>query len=300
MSEYEKARIFNENLEVYIGEDSPIGAAAVSREEKQLLELASILKANDFTQEDGTRERIRRRVLNSGKEEVFQGRQKVFGFFGKRHPGMVWGTLAATTVLTLAMIFPGTTVAVAKDVAARIVKTIQLSSNMIVIEMAPEEVSRDEGKGEVTFTATEKEEGKTTETTVKVAKEGAVEQTGVISYSTLAKAQEETRFAIKTPDYLPQGYSFNRAEGYEGSDEYIDLYFDGPGQEIILMQREMNEDTGFVLGTDMPVEEIEVNGAKGAWTEPHTVMWEKDGVGYSLFCKGFDKEEAIKIARSIK
>ena len=80
----------------------------------------------------------------------------------------------------------------------------------------------------------------------------------------------------------------------------MNLYFSGTGKEIILMQQAMNAETAFGFSTENAIEAVEINGVKGAWVEPHTLMWEKDGVGYSLFCKGFGKEEALKIANSLQ
>lgn len=227
---------------------------------------------------------------------------KLKELFAARRPGVLVGTCAIIIMLAIAMVYPGKLTAVASSVSDSVLKTFNLGEYSVVIQMkdtAPEE--------KVTLTPEQNE---------KLAKEGFVEietADGTISigtnpteeamrdtYASLAEAQKVAGFRVGCPSYLPEGYAFKEAKAYEGSNQYMDLYFNGPGKDIILMERLMNKDTAYVESTNAEVEAVDINGVRGVWEAPHTVTWEKDGVNYSLFCKGFNKEEALKVARSVK
>lgn len=273
----------------------------------EILELASTLKETDFSQESRSREKLRQQLMNSCLEKnICKESEEVSmnKIFGKYRLNLVLGTAACIAVLVFTIIFPGTIKAMA-DVTSSISKMFRLGNYSTVIQVEDkvsdkadssqkqeEEQQKDDTEQTISEeTITEKKEVN------EKKKESKVE---LVHFTDIAEAQKSVCFKVLAPEYLPSGYSFKEAEIYKGSDQYITLYFKGTGKDIILMQRIMNKDTAFEFATDGPVEAVEINEAKGVWMEPHTILWEKDEVGYALFCKGFSKEEAVKVACSIK
>lgn len=63
----------------------------------------------------------------------------------------------------------------------------------------------------------------------------------------------------------------------------------------------ISEQNRFDVATNGQVEQADINGNMGAWSEPNNVMWEKNGVNYSLDCSTkLGKAEALKIAKSVQ
>lgn len=226
--------------------------------------------------------------------------------FNKHRPALVFGTVVIAAFLGLTLAFPGTMLALVDNVGANITKILKLGSyaTVIQIENPPpgNAVLSDEEKEILQKEGTIIKQTPGGELSVSLKSETGEEKPleGTVTYTSLDQAQEAVSFKMLIPEYLPSGYSFKEAQGYEGSDKYINLYFKGTGKDITLLQRVMSDETRFGFATNGPVEPVEINGAAGAWMEPHTLMWEKDGVVCSLFCSGFSKEEAVKIAGSIR
>lgn len=112
-------------------------------------------------------------------------------------------------------------------------------------------------------------------------------------------------FPLAMPDYLPAGYSFDRAEFYPDENgevkdsKYITLYFtNDTGDEIFLQERLADEETAYAGGAD-EVLAVEIAGVEGVLTDGHTLDWEKDNRLHCLIGHKLDAEELLKIAESM-
>lgn len=140
--------------------------------------------------------------------------------------------------------------------------------------------------------------------------EKGLEDIGITTIHDAAKLNDHTKFEVKVPAYLPEGYQFERAEQYNNDDglpapEYITLYYrNTQGQELTLFQREASEETAYGFSTESRVEEIEINGQPAALIGDSSIDWQSDTVLYSLVTDktgpSLNKEELVKIAESIK
>ena len=124
-----------------------------------------------------------------------------------------------------------------------------------------------------------------------------------------SKISDYTCFTVKLPSYLPEGYTFDRAEYYKDENgkvensKYVDLYFmnETTGQELFMQERFADEETAYQIGTDGAIEEIQVNGNKAVLLDGRNIDWESEGVLFGFSGQGnISKEELIKIASSIK
>lgn len=118
-----------------------------------------------------------------------------------------------------------------------------------------------------------------------------------------------TAFDAKLPEYLPEGYKFDRIEFYKDENgkvensKYITIYYtnESTGKYMFMQQRLSDEETGFTTGTDGTVERVKVNGAEALIMDNSSIDWEADGVLYHISSRGaFDKNELLKVAESIK
>lgn len=129
-----------------------------------------------------------------------------------------------------------------------------------------------------------------------------------VVYETLEDAKNNSVFDVKTPTYLPDGYSVSKIYAYKSEDgivsgEYLVIeYENAKGEKIIINERILNEQTAFEMGTDGKVEEITVNGRATVIMHDTFLHFETgDNVSVSINAKdNISKAELIKIAESIK
>lgn len=284
MNKYKKAELFNHDLDKIMEGKPPLSTEDL---DQQLFKVASILKEADFSREKNTRERLRRQFIKTCMKNHISRNNKegiMKKIFGQHRVIAVSASLAIMFMLSIALIFPGAVTAVADSMGTNISKILKLGEYSTIIQYNDPIVQE---KVELT------EEQKVS------VNEVYEDEDIIIKYASIEEAQKIASFEILAPAYLPAGYEFKEAEGYDGSGDYINLYFKGSGKDITLMERVMNENTQFTMSTNGEVQEVEINGATGALEGHYTLTWEKDGVSCMLFCKGFSQEEVLKIARSI-
>lgn len=284
------AKHFNEDLDAIVSGKQPPKRPEASDEYAEILEISSALKKLDFSSEYGLPEKIK---LQEKVSAIWIREEKRMEKRIGRSRFVTGKIAAAVAVITLvgATAFSEPLLAFANHATESISKIVQLgyTSVMQMDEQAPPADKKSVGHEQ------------NSEKILVSASDQPLEIERAI-YTTLADAQKTVSYKLLSPAYLPAGYSFKEASGFkgEGADQYMDLYFSGPVKDIVLMTRVLNQETAFGVATSSNVDSLSVNGNAAAWIEPHTLMWEQDGVSYSLFCKGFGKEEALKIANSFK
>ncbi|OOM06479.1 DUF4367 domain-containing protein [Clostridium saccharobutylicum] len=123
-----------------------------------------------------------------------------------------------------------------------------------------------------------------------------------------SKLNDYTCFDVKLPTYLPDGYEFDRAVLDRGEpneevkdSKYIDLQFKNKsnGKEIFMQERFACEETKTVedLGN---IKKISINGVDAILSDNNAIEWETNNTIYFLSGKNIGKDEAIKVAESIK
>ncbi|WP_103104393.1 DUF4367 domain-containing protein [Brevibacillus reuszeri] len=285
------AKHFNEDLDLIMNGKQPPKRPEASDEYAEMIEISSALKKVDFSSEYGLPEKskLREKVIAIWiKEEKRMEKQ-----MGLRSRFFTRKIAAAVAVITLvgAIAFSEPLLAFANHATESISKIVQLGYTS-VMQMEDQAPPVDKQNASLV---------QDSEKTLVIANDQPLEIDRAI-YATLAEAQKTVSYKLLSPTYLPAGYSFKEASGFkgEGADQYMDLYFSGPDKEIVLMTRVLKQETAFGVATSSNVHSLSVNGNNAAWIEPHTLMWEQEGVSYSLFCKGFGKDEALKIANSFK
>ncbi len=281
-----------------------------SKEYQILLEFGKTLAANDFSQA-------------SHKEEVFAKTLKNINEYGGKNimSRLLMAKFPVSKIATVAMVcilgFGIMQTSFAQELADKVLKSISLGHVTVYEEdrdkVMPipakltgeyfdrdgnpiEEFSPDgpqlfysaDGKVVIGFGAKEAEEGK-------------------LIVKDPDKLNDYTCFNVALPSYLPEGFTFDKAEFYEDENDivkntkYIGLYFANKeaGTYIYMQQRLADAETAYEAGGSN-VEAIKVNGADAIMYSDRNLDGEANGVIYALSGRGVvPKSELLKIAESI-
>lgn len=287
MNEDTLVKQFNQDLDDILEGKTPQPQVDISPEYTGVLDLADKLKASNF-QAEPAKLKLREQMFNPGhtkmNKEAFMNR-----IFEKRKPALVVGTAAAVILLAVALALPGNMAAIAKD---SIAKTFKIGKYVTVIQ--EDDPVQSPVPGELPKDGTVLSDG-------SVLRIGNQEPAETVHYTSLAEAQKAVDFKILTPQYLPAVYSFKEAKGLGTCKDYIELVYDGGEKKITIIMTKTSEQNRFDVATNGQVEQADINGNVGTWSEPNNVMWEKNGVYYSLDCSTkLGKAEALKIAKSVQ
>ncbi len=301
MDQFDLVKHFNEDVDSILAGKPQANSKQVQSEYDDLLNLAAVLAETDLFPENGKQQILRRQLMNRclAKNKTRNNKEAIMkNFFGKHRPAVMAGSFVLVAVLSFSLIFPNALTATAKSIGnilklgsyVTIVSDMPAPDPSTVKPLTPEQQAQLDKNGYVEIV---EDDGSVI--TIGTRDEPTVD---TVNYSSLADAQQGVSYKLLAPTYLPKGYSFKNAECYEGSKEYITLNFQGPGKGIILMQRIMNEHTKYVTNGEV-VEPVTINGNKGAWDDS-SLVWNIGDVNYTLFAKGFSKDEIMKIAESVK
>ena len=129
----------------------------------------------------------------------------------------------------------------------------------------------------------------------------------VLTFTEPIEVQSYLAFGLKLPEYLPEGYSFDKIELYsynneQPSGQYADIYFAKGKKYIYIQARLMSDETAFAYGTNLDrLMETEINGYKVVMSKGNLDI-DIDGVMYMFSSKfaDVDSSELFKMAESIE
>lgn len=292
---------FNADVDNILAGNPKVNRQEVPTEYDDLLQLAAVLADTDLAPDQSKKLILRRRLMNRClAKNTARNRKEVImkKFLGKHRPALIACSFTMVAMLGFYLIFPGTLTAMA-DNLGKILKLgpyVTLISNDTIPEpstsnpLTSEQQSQLDENGYVEFTD---KNGN-----LNIVRSWGEPPADKVNYFSLSDAQEGVSYKLLAPAYLPEGYSFKNAECFEKSKEYITLNFQGPGKDIILMQRLMNEQTKYETNGEV-VESVTINGNNGAWVDS-SLTWQIGDVNYTLIAKGCSNEETMKIAESVK
>lgn len=301
MDQMDLVKRFNDDLDSILTGKPQTNSNQNKTEYGDLLNLAAVLAQTDSSPDNGRQQILRRQLVNRCRENDTAGNKKeafMNIFSGKHRLALVACSLALAALIGVNLILPGSFSAMAKEIGTILkigpyVTLIDSSTTApdpaSVDPLTPEQRQQLDKNGYVQYTA---DDG----SLISISSWGRP-PVDTVNYASLLDAQNGVSFELQSPEYLPQGYSFKNAECYKGSKEYMTMRFQGPGKDIVLMLRLMNENTKYESGGKL--EPVMINGNNGAWVDSELV-WDKDGVNYTLFANDLSKDEIRKIAESIK
>jgi len=296
-------------------------------EYQEVLALAANLSQLDFCPDELNRERKRQQLINAHLNHAIpkqSNQPRIWqAIWGK--PALSAAAALVVLTLTLSIAFPGQITSAANNAADHIARVIHVgkyatvlkiddngspAQDAVMLEVEQDEEMVDNANSQPDGVISVSIPGYETSDNISVPCHTGVKTRALslqvidpeyVTYNTLTKAQEALSFKILTPKYLPTGYSFKQAQGLKETQAYqkfVNLYYQGPGKDIVLMQRvsESGDSAADKAGSDS----VRINDVDGVWSSPNCLAWTKAGVEYDLFANGISHEEALKIARSIE
>lgn len=295
-----------------------------SEEYNELLELGKKLTDNDFSKNSNKEEVFNKTLKNINK---YRGEDNVKKSNKTRHNVAKVASFALVCILGFSIM----QTSFAQDFVNKIVKTISLG-HITIVQEEPSDVKSCPVPAELKGKIFDKD-GKPVEElsvdklqkiyTVDGEEIAYIGSNGeIITVAEDEKMREEeylvvkdsnelndyTCFNVILPSYLPDGFTFDRAELYKDEDgtvensKYIDLYFtnEKTGKYIFMQQRFADEEAGYVTGANK-VEEVKINGVDTIISDDRDIAWEANGVLYNILGRGeITRAELIRIAESIK
>lgn len=306
-------------------DDSIQGAASDLKgdgEYQKLLAFGRVLAHKDFSEgsnKTAILNKARRRVSGHQEETGLRTKQRL------RRPAVMVATLLTVCVLSVTFVQPS----FAQGLLFKVLQTINLGHivaheveytgdpNVIPEELKGKIYDRD-GNALVTLDASQKvdevynadgekivgfEDGK-----LVTQSEADQKKPDVLIVRDSEKLNEYTMFDVGLPEYLPEGYAFDRAEFYKeangkvSNSKYIELYFTNKetGKEIHSQQRYADDETAYEMSTNGKMEKVKINGVDAVMVNDRSVHWEANGVLYDLASRSIDKNEILKVAESIR
>jgi len=283
-------------------------------EYRQALDLARALTAVDLSGESRVRQTLRHRLLNrlDGREGWSLRKEFPMPVFSlHRHPAVILTVVALLTVLVVTLAWPGALTTAAQGIE-NVVQTLVLGQHTAVGQVTgagqaatlrPKPVLARpvvERRGDLWIirTAIGSFGGN-----VPPGKEATVHR-----FTTLDEAQAALPFALRRPAYLPQGYALREVMVAPIGEAF--LFYDGPQGDILLAQMAVGMQPGGAANeaiatavqvlTDGAIESVALGGQTAAWVEDHSLMWEAEGISYTLGGAGLSLDEARRIATSLK
>lgn len=285
---------FNADVDRILAGNSQASRKELQTEYDDLLNLAVVLAEADIAPEKTKKQILRRQMINRCTQNANNKEAIMKNFLGKHRPALLACSFALVALLGFYLILPGTFTAMANSILKLGPYVTLINENTdpdpsAATPLTAEQRAQLDKNGYLEFTDEN-------DNLITIGKR-ANPTVDIVNYANLADAQKGVSYKLLAPTYLPEGYSFKNAECYKGSKEYITLNFQGPGKDIILMQRLMNEQTQYETGGK--VEAVKINGNNGAWIDS-SLTWQIDDVNYTLIAKGCSKDETMKIAESVK
>lgn len=231
----------------------------------------------------------------------------------QRHPALTLATVVLVALLVITLAWPGALTAAAQGIE-NFVQRLWLGPHTTVHQVSPERAAAHPRKpAPATSEVKQRSDGWTIRTAIGNFGGNLVPgwDATVRRFGAFDEAQVATLFNLRRPGYLPTDYALREAMIAPG--DWTFLFYDGPEGDIILVQMPVYDQveersdnqvvtTAFMIGTltDKPIEEVTLNGQPAGWVEGHSLMWEADGVSYTLGGASLSLDEATRIAESLE
>ncbi|MEA3440009.1 MAG: DUF4367 domain-containing protein [Chloroflexota bacterium] len=319
MKENDLAERFSHDVDNLLEEKERDDTPPMSVEYRQNLDLARILVMADFSDESSERESLRRRLLQQiDTRETWSGQNEriIQTVLWKRHPAITLITVIMTLLLLVSLVWPDSMVAAAQGIA-NFVQSLQVGDFTSVYKVEPERAAAHTQR-EPPEIPQIVQSGDNWSVRTAIGNFGGNVAPGqdatVHRFDSIVEAKTATPFDLRLPTHLPDGYAFR--EAIVAPVGWVFLFYDGPDSAIILVEMLVHRlveeqadgytvtvDTEVVSAvtiTDATIEEVELNGRPAAWIEGGGLMWEADGVSYTLGGVNLSLEETLHIAESLE
>jgi hypothetical protein len=290
------------------------GRTDLPTEYRESLELARTLAATDWSGQSQVRESLRRQWLNQvDAREGWRRRKEIpmRAFFWQRHPALSLAMVVLLALVAVTLAWPGT-LTVADQGIRDFVQSLSLGQYTTIHQVNPSQAAPTTTRMPPPATPI-----------VEQRDDLWIVHTAIGNFAgnilpghdatvrrmwVLDEVQAATPFSLLQPRYLPLGYAFQ--EAMVTPLDWVLIFYDGPNGDIILAQMPVGERPGgdaehvtsarTGLLTDKPIKSVTLNGQPAGWVEGYGLMWEANGVSYTVGGAKLTLDEATRIAESLK
>jgi len=313
MNEQDWADRFSRDVDGLLNEAGRADAEPTPAEYRQALDVACTMAATDWSGESRVRQSLRRRLLN--QFDAREGRRdttmKPHPHYGLQRRLLVAIGSALALLLILAFLYPGGPTVFAQGVRD-FVQSVMLGQYTTIHQVNPNQAAPTTTRMPPPRTPIVEQQSDLWIIRTAIGNFAGNVLPGrdatVRRFSTFDEAQAVVPFSLRQPSYLPTGYALR--EAMVTPLDWALLFYGGPNGDIILAQVPVGErpsgdaqhvtfaKTGML--TDKPIESVTLNGRPAGWVEGYGLMWEANGVSYTLGGLGLSLDETIRIAESLK
>jgi hypothetical protein len=252
-------------------------------ETQQLLELATALYSKDFSATSDCNKVLLKvqKMINNQEENIMKNKNRF------KTPAIVLSVALFMGLLSITIAEPS----FAQNIVNKVLASFNLGHIQVIQMETPTSLpplSEAEQENDKIMTVKDKD---------------ADDNLSLINFSDVAKYAD---FDVLIPTYLPEGYTFDRAELYKDGEQisgkYVSLYFTNKETKgtIFMQQRFPDEETAYATSTDGKLEQLTINGVAAILMDDHKLNWETKNAMYSLSSKDITKADLIRLAESIR
>jgi hypothetical protein len=313
MNEHDWADRFTHDVDHLLATAGRSDTEPVSTDYRQALDLARHLATTDFSPESQMRRPLRRRLLNHvGAREGWRRRKESpqGASFPRRRPVFTLAAALLVAILVVTLAWPGVLAAAAQEIAD-FVRDLRLGEHTWIRQVSPEGAIPTPAPL-MTPEVELRDDKWIVRTSIGNFAGDLLPGQDVLRLDTFDEAQAAaTLLSLHQPGALPAGYALR--ETMVTPMDWVFLFFDGPDGKIVLVQipvyeqlveRPANQVDITVVGvgmlTDKPIEEVQLNGRPAGWIDGYGLMWEADGVSYTLGGVNLSLETTTRIAESLE
>jgi len=309
----------------------------LSAEYRQAVGMARTLATTDFSAESQTRQALRRWLLD--QVDARQGRHQkamraLMSLFEPSRPAVKAVAMILMGFFVMTMAWPGASATLAQSIRATVQQLVLGQHTTVTQTACPDEqatvaiVAHPVRGTPVASAASNRAQTDAAGAAAVAAAVAGEDNLCIIntaigrfgfhlpsesdavarSFSTLDEARGVVPFRLRQPGYLPDGYILRETLVAPGGAAF--LFYEGQKGDVILVQisvgRQPGDDhhpvqaTAVEILTSGAIESVTLNGVPAGWVEGHGLMWEADGVSYTVGGVNLSLDEALRIAESLE
>jgi hypothetical protein len=278
------------------------GRSEVARPDPKYREdlvLAMELAATDFSSDSVRRAPLRRQLLS--ERAATRAEPAPWLWPWRQHPRLAAAAVAAAVVLAVLVIQPDLRASVIQP-AIEYLKRLVLGERTEAVVVEP--FSQSEMESILAERRRALEAGEQWSMRTAISQVGGDVPAGgspvIRTYGSLGLAESAAAFPLAKPGHLPEGYEFDSA--VITPDDGVVLWYRAPGERITLYQKPLGDSRmmAMSMGSGSSLEKVAVDGKPAAWLNDHKLVWESDGMSYTLEGNRLTLEEARRIAHSLR
>jgi len=313
MNEYDWADRFTQDVDHLLAAAGRSDTEPVSTEYRQTLDLARDLATTDFSPESQVRRPLRRQLINRcGAREERRRRKEspMRTWLSRRRPVFTLAGALLVAILVVTLVWPGVLAAAAQEIA-EFVRDLRLGEYTWIRQVSPEGAIPTEPTPLVTPEVELRGDLWIVRTSIGNFAGDLLPGQDVLRLDTFDEAQAAAPLSLRQPGDLPAGYALR--EAMVAPMDWVFFFYDGTNGEIVLVQIPVYEQVveqsanqvdvtvvGVGMLTDKPIEEVQLNGRPAGWIDGYGLMWEADGVSYTLGGVNLSLEKTTRIAESLE